>query len=226
MKLPQSHIDIPKLSWKQKLLLALGGTAVAGGVVFLGIRVYRRKRANKEEKKTFEQGTPATWAKQIKMAFENDGWPGTDTVLLRKVFRAIPTREQVAEVSKSYNKLYSSNLMRDMSGELQSTEYTELLQIIATKPSKKGAVDKQARFTGWAKRLKAAFDKSYGPFPGTDEDAIKAVFLEIPTQADFIQTGRTYKGLYGNNLMTDLKGELEFWEFDDYMSIILKKPKA
>ena len=33
-----------------------------------------------------------------------------------------------------------------------------------------------------AKRLKAAFDKSYGFMPGTDEEAIKAVFSEIPTQ--------------------------------------------
>ena len=68
-------------------------------------------------------------------------------------------------------------------------------------------------YDGWAKRLKAAFDKSYGFMPGTDEDAIKAVFNEIPTQKAFVLTGIWYKKLYASNMMTDLKGELEMWEY-------------
>jgi hypothetical protein len=39
-------------------------------------------------------------------------------------------------------------------------------------------------------------------------------------------TGVAYNKLYGTNLMTDLQGELELWEINDYMKIILSKPKG
>ena len=59
----------------------------------------------------------------------------------------------------------------------------------------------------------------------TDENAIKAVFLEIPTQEDFKQTAIAYQKIYGNDLIGDLKSELEFWEYGPYMAIINNKPK-
>jgi hypothetical protein len=103
-----------------------------------------------------------------------------------------------------------------------------MLQIIGQKPDKTGGKPQITGYSyvGWAKRLKAAFDKSYGFLPGTDEDAIKAVFTEMPTQKAFIATRVAYKSLYGNDLATDLKGELEMWEINDYMKIILSKPKG
>ena len=103
-----------------------------------------------------------------------------------------------------------------------------MLQINAQKPDKTGSKPASVikSYDGWAKRLKAAFDKEYGFVPGTDEDAIKAVFNEIPTQKAFIMTGIVYNKLYGSNMMTDLKGELEMWEYSDYMKIILSKPKG
>ena len=76
------------------------------------------------------------------------------------------------------------------------------------------------------RRLKAAFDISYGPFPGTDEDAIKAVFMEIPTQSDFLKTGIAYHQEFNRNLTKDLKTELEFWEYETFMQIINTKPKG
>ena len=78
----------------------------------------------------------------------------------------------------------------------------------------------------WARRLKAAFDITYGPFPGTDEDAIKAVFMEIPSQAAFAQVGIAYKKEYSKDLISDLKSELEFWEYAPMMQIINTKPKG
>lgn len=61
--------------------------------------------------------------------------------------------------------------------------------------------------------------------PGTDEEAIKAVFIEIPTQSAFVQVGTAFQLLYNTNLLTALKSELEFWEYEPMMKIITSKPK-
>ena len=216
------------LSLKEKLLYSLIGIGIVGGGVFFGRKLVLKGVANREEKKSFDDGTPATFAKQIKMAFENDGWWGTDTEKLRSTLRNIPSKQVFLKVQESYKKLYNSNMISDMSDELQSTEYNEMLQIIAQKADKTGGIPASVTisYDGWAKRLKAAFDKEYSFIPGTDEPAIKAVFNEIPTQKAFVMTGIVYNKLYGSNMMTDLKGELELWEYSGYMKIILSKPKG
>jgi hypothetical protein len=216
------------LSLKEKLLYSLIGIGIVGGGIFFGKKLVLKGVANREEKKSFEDGTPATFAKQIKMSFENDGWWGTDTGKLRSTLREIPSKQVFLKVQESYKKLYNSNMITDMSDELQTTEYNEMLQIIAQKPDKTGGkpASPTLSYDGWAKRLKAAFDKSYGFLPGTDEEAIKAVFNEIPSQKAFVMTGIVYNKLYASNMMTDLKGELEMWEYNDYMKIILSKPKG
>ena len=216
------------LTLKEKLLYSLIGIGIVSGGIFFGRKLVLKGVANKEEKKSFEDGTPATYAKQIKMAFDNDGWWGTDTEKLRSTLRDIPSKQVFLKVQESYKKLYNSNMITDMSDELQSTEYNEMLQIIGQKPDKTGSAPTAPtlNYEGWAKRLKAAFDKTYAFLPGTDENAIKAVFNEIPTQKAFVMTGVAYNKLYGTNLMTDLQGELELWEINDYMKIILSKPKG
>ena len=213
-------------SLKEKIGYTIGGVVVFFGTFFLGRRLIRKGVANNEEKKTFDEGNAATYAKQIKMAFENDGWPGTDTPKLRSTLREIPSKSMMNQVDGSYHRLYASSMYKDMEDELQSTEYNEMLFIIAAKPEHKGGrVAADVQYKEWAKRLKAAFDKSYGIFPGTDEDAIKAVFEELPTQSAFVEVGKAYAQLYSANLTDDLKGELEFWEYPDYMAIITNKPK-
>lgn len=216
------------LSLKEKLLYSLIGIGIVGGGIFFGKKLVLKGVANREEKKSFEDGTPATFAKQIKMSFENDGWWGTDTEKLRSTLREIPSKQVFLKVQESYKKLYNSNMITDMSDELQTTEYNEMLQIIAQKPDKTGGkpASPTLSYDGWAKRLKAAFDKSYGFLPGTDEEAIKAVFNEIPSQKAFVMMGIVYNKLYASNMMTDLKGELEMWEYNDYMKIVLSKPKG
>ncbi len=128
----------------------------------------------------------------------------------------------------SYQKLYNSSLLGDMQKELKSTEYNEMLYIVSAKPETYNPSAPQQltmdQLQGWAKRLNAAFNISYGPFPGTDEPAIKAVFLEIPTQSAFSQVAAVYQSLYGNDLTADLKSELEMWEYDPMMQIINSKP--
>ncbi len=123
-----------------------------------------------------------------------------------------------------YKDGYGSLLMSDLEDDLTSAEYAEMMEILSTKPQKAGQAPTVDKFTSWAKRLKAAFDLTAGFLPGTDEDAIKAVFLEIPTQAAFVKTAVAYEKEYATKLMDDLRGELEVWELADYMKIITTKP--
>jgi hypothetical protein len=216
------------LTLREKILYSLIGLGIVGGGVFFGRKLVLKKVANKEEKKSFEDGTPATYAKQIKMAFDNDGWWGTDTNKLRTTLREIPSKQIFLKTQESYTKLYNSNLITDMTDELQSTEYNEMMQIIAEKPDKTGGkpVSSTVQFEGWAKRLKAAFDKSYGFLPGTDDDALVAVLNEMPTQKSFVYTMVAYQKLYGTNMITDMQAESEFGQYGDWMKIILSKPKG
>jgi len=229
----QSKIEAAKaeqqkkgMSLKEKIaysvLAALGFT----GLVWLGKKAIDKAVSNKAHSKSFEDGTPETLAKQIKMAFENDGYWGTDTEALRRALISIPSKETLDKVFKAYQKEYKRNMYKDMSDELQTTEYNEMLQIMAGKPEKAGQAINSNQYLAWAKRLKAAFDKTYGFLPGTDEEAIRAVFNEVPTQAAFVQVGAAFNKEYGENLTQALKSELEFWEYSDYMNIILAKPKA
>jgi hypothetical protein len=56
----------------EKLVVGTLGVAVLGVSVWLGNRYIKAKLADKEENKTFEEGSNPTLAKQIRMAFEND----------------------------------------------------------------------------------------------------------------------------------------------------------
>ena len=228
MKTPD-HKEKEEFTLKEKLLYAGGTVVVTVGTFFLGRKIIRTVLSNSEEKKTFDENSPATYAKRIKLAFDNDGWFGTNTPELRKILTEIPSKRSMTQVANSYQKLYNSPLYKDMADELQSTEYNEMLSIVNSKPDrilKKGQPPPSLTATNyqdWAKRMKAAFDKSYGPFPGTDEDAVKAVFTEMPTQAAFVETAKAYYKLYNSNMLDDLKSEMDDWQ--DYMKIITSKPQ-
>lgn len=215
---------------KEKLTYGIIGVALLGGSFFIGRNLIRKARAVSEEKKTYDETSAASYAQKLKMAFENDiwfGW-GTDEDSVRTVIRAIPDREEFKKVMASYQKLFSRSLMLDLKNELTTTEYNEMLSIISGKPERVGISQVteigQQQYLSWAKRLRAAFDMMYAFIPGTDEPAIKAVFMEIPTQADFKKLALVYKNEYRNDLINDLKAELEFWEFGSYMAIINNKP--
>lgn len=223
---PTSGQPSESLSVKEKVIYSLLAAAGITGIVVLGKKIIDNQISNKAHSKSFDDGTPETLAKQIKMSFENDGYFGTDTEALRNVLIGIKTRAELDKVYKAYKKEYHSNMYKDMSDELQATEYNEMLQIIAAKPDKTGQAPTANQYTAWAKRLKAAFDKSYSFLPGTDEPAIKAVFTEIPSQTAFINVGKAFYKEYSENMIDALKGELEVWEYGEYMKIITSKPKA
>jgi hypothetical protein len=210
---------------KEMIVVSLLGAAVLGTAVYFGRKFILNNRANKEENQSMQEGSSATYAKQIKMAFENDGWPGTNTTALRSALREIPSKDEFNKVVKSYQRLYAKNMLKDMQSELQSTEYNEMVEIINGKPQKKGQVIPAVAYNAWAKRLKAAFDKTYGFLPGTDTDAIVAVFNEIPSQRAYVQVAIAYQRLYGQKLSEALSSESEFGQYADWMKIITSKPQ-
>ena len=217
-----------ELTVREKIQYSLLGVLVLGGAVMLGRSIVKKATASNEQRKTYTEGNTATYAKQIKMAFDNDGWWGTDKDVLRQVIRVIPSKAEFRKVMTSYQKLYGRNLLADMQGELKTTEYNEILAIISTKPEHGEETVNEVtaeKLQSWAKRVRAAFEISYGPFPGTDEPAIRAVFLEIPTQEAYRKMATVYQSMYGNSFTDDLRSELELWEYAPMMQLISGKPK-
>ncbi len=215
------------MSLKEKLGYGIVATVILGtGIYFLN-RTIKKQKAKKSDLKSFDDGSPSTIAKQIKMAFENDGLPGTDLEKLRYIMGALKNKEQWKQVMTEYSNQFHNNLLQDMKDELESSEYDEMMFIKESKPEKQGQViTRDILYKNWARRLKSAFDKTYSFLPGTDEKAIKAVFIEIPTQKEFINTGKAYQTEFKSSFINDLKSELEYWEYPTYMAIIAKKPKG
>jgi hypothetical protein len=216
---------------KEVVLYGALSLVVLGGSFFVGRTIIRKARSTSEEKKTYTDDNAAFYAQKLKLAFENDmifNW-GTDEEAIRNTLRAVPSKEVFKSIINSYQKLYARSLMMDLKSELTTSDYNEMLAIIAGKPDKANSSTANQigdqQYTAWAQRLKAAFDITYWFVPGTDEPAIKAVFTEMPTQLDFQKTALAYKKLYGNNLINDLQHELEFWEYGSFMEIINNKPK-
>jgi hypothetical protein len=218
-------VQSSELTTREKIQYSLIGLVVLGGAAILISSLLKKSQANLEERLTLEDGSSATFAKQLRMAFENDGWPGTDEEAIRQVLRKVTSKEDFKRVIDSYQRLYNESLLRDMKSELTSSEYAEMIAIISAKPDRysAGSINQppsSQQYISWAMRLRSAFDGI-----GTDEDAIQAVFIEIPTQSDFQQVANSYRAEYGNDLMSDLQGELEFWEYGSMMKIITDKPK-
>lgn len=212
--------------FKELVIYGSIGLLVTGGAIYLGRKFIQNLLSNNEERKSLDETSAAAYAKRIKMAFDNDGWPGTDKTALRDAMRQIPSKDLFGQVVASYQKLFNESLLKSMTDELTSTEYNEMMQILAGKPDKitKGA-KAPLNYTAWARRLKAAFDITYGFIPGTDEAAIKAVLLEIPTHAAFIQVGTAYYKEFGKNLIDEMKSELSSSDYTDTMRIIVRKPQ-
>lgn len=108
------------------------GLGTATGVFLLGRKLYKEVRANQSEKHSLEEGDPATYAKQLKMAFDDDnyfGW-GTNEKMVMQVFNEIPSKSMYSKVQKEYMKMYNRSLNADLEEELSSEEYNELIRIL------------------------------------------------------------------------------------------------
>ncbi len=205
-----------------------GGIALLSGLYLGGRYIINRAIANRIENMSFEEGTPATYAKRLKMAFQNNGMPGTNVPGIRRTLQNIPTKEMWNKVQKAYQQLYRQNLIAELTHELTNTEYDEMLAIMEQKPDRVVPANWKPSikdYYAWAKRLHAALNYLIlGFWPGTDEDAIRAVFSEIPTQTDYAQVEKAYQQLYASRLADDLASDLEIWEHGDFIDIIKSKP--
>lgn len=213
---------------KEKITYTLATGLAVGLCIHFGKKFIEGKNEDKSNAQSFQDGAPATIAKDIKMAFENDGMFGTDTKRLRVIMTQLKSIEQWEQITKEYKKQNSNHVLEeDLKVELQSSERMEMMAIKDAKPAKIGQkVSGDILYKMWARRLKAGFDKMYGPVAGTDEDCIVTALKEIPTQRAFINVGVAYYKEFKRNIMPDMKAEFNTWTYPTYLSMITNKPKS
>ncbi|HJV19385.1 MAG TPA: hypothetical protein VJ552_05850 [Sediminibacterium sp.] len=208
------------------------GVLVGAGVILMGRLFYLKWRALQFQKRAYLPGSAEAFAQMIRLSIHNDNFMhwGTDNEALRKVFIAIPSKDFFRKVIDAYAGLYSNDsMMGDLKSELKTSEYKEMLAIISSKPDTGNTSMpvqlNETQYRSWADRIAAAFDyTNMVIFPGTDEDAIKQVLTEIPTQSAYATLGRYFQQWYGKTLEAALRDELYFWEYNEMMEIIKAKP--
>jgi hypothetical protein len=120
---------------KTVVIFSTLGLGTATGLFFLARHFYKKTRANISQSRSLEEGDPATYAKQLKMAFDNDnyfGW-GTNEKLVMQVFNELPSKSMYTKVQREYSRLYGRSLNADLEDELSSEEYNEAIRILNAK---------------------------------------------------------------------------------------------
>lgn len=213
-----------------KTLLWAGlGAAGLTAAILIGRKLILNTIENRNEGKTLEEGSPHAYAKQFKMAFENDLVLdlGTDEHSVYATMQKIASKDEYKKTAAAYTKLYHQPLEEDLYSELTSDEYNYVMALLAAKPEKTG---QQAAETlplvQWSKALYDAFEYTILGMPGTDEDAINEVIGKVPTLSAFTKLAQRYAGIYNQNLLTRLRDELTDEEYNQVMLSLSKKPKA
>lgn len=111
------------------------GLGTATGFLLLIRHFYKKARKNVVEKRSLTDGDPATYARQLKMAFDNDNWAGwgTNTRMVLQVFQSMPTKATYQKVQNAYASLYNRSLTADLEDELTSEEYNQIISLLSTK---------------------------------------------------------------------------------------------
>lgn len=120
---------------KTVVIYSAVGLGTATGLFLLGRHFYKKAQATTSQKHSLEEGDPATFAKQLKMAFDNDnyaGW-GTNEEMVFQVFSNLPSKSMYTKVQREYSRLYGRSLNADLEDELSSDEYNELIRILNAK---------------------------------------------------------------------------------------------
>ncbi len=210
--------------FKTYVLWGLIGLAAAGTAGYFGYKLVRKIISNAAQNGALDTNEPAYYAKKIKAGIDNNNMPGTDTVAIRSAFVEIPTKEVYRKVADNYKKQYGNNLYKDLETHLHTTEMQELTAIYSIKPERSAKEAPTYDPTAWAIRLNAAVNyEQFGFLWGTDEEAIKQVFVEIPTQKAWQDVQQAYYDKYGVDLDTELDEDLSQSEFD-YRAFIARKP--
>jgi len=129
-------VDEEKLrNFETVVLYSALGLATATGAFLVARHFIKKAQANQSQKSSLEEGDPATYAKQLKMAFDNDnafGW-GTNEEQVFRVFNEIPSKAMYTKVQREYSNMYGQSLNADLEDELSAEEYNELIRILNAK---------------------------------------------------------------------------------------------
>lgn len=213
------------MSLEKKLKYGLVGLGVATGLFLLGRRFVRKTKKTSSDAKSFESGSPEAIASQIKLALENKNRFGINLTQLRRILISIPSTSQMQAIRKAYFNQYQSLMNDDIKNKLSLSEYDEVLAIMDGKPEKSGKVPTAVQYRAWARRLDAAFRKTFSVFSDTDEEAITAVFVEVPSQQAFIEVAKSYNTQFKpKDFIRELKAELGS-DYLKFMKIITGKRK-
>lgn len=201
------YVDGQKAKW-----YVVGGiisiTAIGLGVYAIGKKI-RRSRVNNIEKNVLYEGTEENFAKQLKIAL--DAWIFADSESVLKVFEQINSKEQYEKVAKYYQTLTGKILTEDLEKKLSKSDFNTIIAIIGNRKESDKAqliVDNSSQF---AAELK---DAIYGY--GADTDKIFQIARAIPNRVVLEKTLQAYKSLTGNELLDDLKGELEMYDLYEF----------
>lgn len=216
------------------ILIGGGALGLFGG--FALAKWIKRERRHAVFDRMTEAGSPAWVAQQLDNGIHPDSpfGLGTDEELIRRtIISAVPHLDFWKQVERDYGRLNPGrNLNSDLESDLNRTEWDEIRSILAAKP--RNQAEAQGRGASWydermlelwAKRIKNACDYEQGwlwPY-GTDEEAIYAVFEEIPSMEALAELDKTYKRLYGLGLPEQLVDELDTDEKQNIMKIIKRK---
>jgi len=206
---------------------SVSGLVIAGTGVWATRNYLRNRKLKKSQKEAFTEGTAESYANRIIMAFENDGWWGTNIPALREVLRSIPNKQVFGKVAIEYrNQTKNQEIFADLKSELTGSEYLEMMNILAGKPDKPGTkkVFDLTTATAISRRLKAAFDYTILGMAATDKGAVKSALEEIPNIYAFAMVKVMYKKLYGHEVEEDLNSELDVFDFS-WKDIVYTKPK-
>lgn len=124
--------------FKTVVLYGTLGLGTTTGLFLLARHLFQKAQVKHVENQSAEEGNPATYAKELRMAFENDMWfgMGTNEEQIFSTMSSIPTKATYSKVQSAYYTLYGTNLNADLEDELTSDEYNQVIRILSTKPAK------------------------------------------------------------------------------------------
>ncbi|MCU0430714.1 MAG: hypothetical protein MUF42_12185 [Cytophagaceae bacterium] len=116
-------------------IYSLLGVGALTGLYFLGRYTLRKIKRTHTESQSLQEGNPANYAKQLKMAFDNDNWAGwgTNEKLVFQIFHQIPSLASYKKTQNAYKNLYGEDLSSRLESELSSEEFSTVMSIIKAK---------------------------------------------------------------------------------------------
>lgn len=120
--------------FKANAIMGLWGVGLAGIAILAANVFINRSRKNDAYKKSLDEGAPESFATRLRMAFENDGWWGTDNKEVFDVFNEIQTNSVYKMVQQKYDAKYGRNLNSDLESELSTNELNRVRAMLSLKP--------------------------------------------------------------------------------------------